>query len=710
MPQLNERLLHLRYKWSLKKFLAELLEKRWMDAIIPFVVMVTVIIVFGSQVDNYFSPMVLSMTARDFAEPGFVALAMAICLISGGIDLSVGGIFAIVNFLALLLIHVHGWPVIMVVPASLLIGAILGALNGLLIGFLKTKAFLTTLVTMISFRAIVKLLNLKYATEIALSAKNKPYESAAWEFLGDGSLFGIPSDVVVLIGVALLGHILLTRSRPGWHLYAVGGGRRSARHVGIKVERIIFFVYVISGILTAIGAVFYAARLDSAASETGVGLEILVLMSVVLGGVSIMGGKGTPGRALMGIVIVMVVMNALLRLGVDSAMNSLIQGLILLFAIGVDVKWLKHLYASIEKIYVVPTYLSLPKALDPRPGSGTVFEFNDKMKNTETIGLDQVDGPEDVILDQKGRLYGSVRQGWIVRFSGENFSKREIFANLGGRPLGMAFDKNKNLVVCVGGMGLYGVKPDGEVFKITDETNRTWTRLKDDSRIRLADDCDIAQDGKIYFSEATIRYKMEDWPIDGQECRPNGRLICHDPATGITKTVVRNLIFPNGVCLAHDGKSILIGLTWKCDVLRYWIEGPKKGKIETLISGLPIYIDNINRASDGTYWLASVGLRTPVYDLAMKMPSFRLRMVKFVPSDEWLYPNVNWGCVIKFNEQGQVLESYWDPTGAFSHVTSMREHKGYLYMGGLHNNRIGRLKIKGADSEWTGPNSYWGNR
>ncbi|MEE4352236.1 MAG: SMP-30/gluconolactonase/LRE family protein [Desulfatiglans sp.] len=710
MSQLNDGLLQLRYRWSFKKFLAELLEKRWMDGIIPFGIMICVILVFGSQVENYFSPDVLAMTAREFAEPGFVALAMAVTLISGGIDLSVGGMFAIINFLSLMLTHIYGWPALAVVPAALAVGALMGALNGFLIGFLKTRAFLTTLVTMIAFRAIVKLLNLEFAPKIALSAKTTFYESTVWDYMGDGSFLGIPSNVVILLVVAFIGHVLLTRSRPGWRVYAVGGGRRSARHVGIKVERTIFFVYVISGILTALGAVFYAARLDSAASETGMGLEILALMAVVLGGVSILGGKGTPGRALMGIVIVMVITNALLRLGIDSALNSLIQGLILLFAIGIDVKWLKHLYASIEKIYVVPTYLSLPKALDPRPGSGTVFEFNDRLKDAETIGLDQIDGPEDVILDRQGRLYGSVRQGWIVRFSGDDFSKRDIFANIGGRPLGMAFDRDENLVVCVGGMGLYGVRPDGEVYKMTDETNRTWTRLKDDSRIRLADDCDIAPDGKVYFSEATIRYKMEEWPVDGQECRPNGRLICYDPATDRTKTIVRNLIFPNGVCLAHDGRSILIGLTWKCDVLRYWLEGPKKGRIETVISGLPIYIDNINRASDGNYWLASVGLRTPVYDLAMRMPSFRLRMVKFVPPDEWLYPNVNWGCVIKFNEQGDVLESYWDPLGNYAHVTSMREHMGYLYLGGLHNNRIGRIKIQGADPEWTGPDSYWGKK
>jgi ribose transport system permease protein len=635
---------------------------------------------------------------------------MAITLISGGIDLSVGSMFALVNFLALFLTAVYKWPIAGVIVVCLAAGVVMGMFNGFLIGFMKTKAFLTTLVSMISIRALVKMLYLKHGTDIALEGKIEPYESHVWDFLGEGFVFAIPSNVFVLMVIALIMHIFLTRSRHGWRVTAVGGGRRPARHVGIQVEKTVFFTYAFSGLLTAMGALFYAARLHSAASETGVGLEILTLMAVVIGGVSISGGKGTPGRVLIGIIIVMVIMNALLRSGVGGALNAFIQGAILIIAIGFDVKWLKHLFAAIEKIYVVPTYLKIPKPQDPRPGSGTVFAFNSKLEDTESIGVDQVDGPEDVILDREDRLYGCDRRGLIIRFSGADYSEREVFANVGGRPLGMAFDKEMNLIVCVAGMGLYGVRPDGEVFKMTDETNRNWTRVRDDSRIRMADDCDIAADGKVYFSELTNRYEMDDWPIDAQEGRPNGRLICYDPVRGKTRTVVKDLVSPNGVCIAHDGRSVLIALTWLSKVLRYWIEGPKKGKVETVINTLPIYPDNINRASDGNYWLASVGLRTPAYDLAMEMTRFRIRMVKFVPRDEWLYPNVNWGCVLKFNEKGEVLEALWDPKGIFVHVTSMREHKGSLYLGGLHANRIGRIKLDSANPNWVGPEAYWGKK
>ncbi len=93
-----------------------------------------------------------------------------------------------------------------------------------------------------------------------------------------------------------------------------------------------------------------------------------------------------------------------------------------------------------------------------------------------------------------------------------------------------------------------------------------------------------------------------------------------------------------------------------------------------------------------------VGMRSPALDLAWKMPGFRQRMGKRVPIDEWLFPNINTGCVIKFNERGEVLESLWDLRGV-NHpmITSMREHRGYLYLGGIANNRIGRYKLDGAD-------------
>jgi ribose transport system permease protein len=284
----------------------------------------------------------------------------------------------------------------------------------------------------------------------------------------------------------------------------------------------------------------------------------------------------------------------------------------------------------------------------------------------------------------------------------------EVFAHIGGQPLGMAFDRRDNLYVCIGGMGLYRITPDRKVEKVTDETNRSLYSVNDDSRLRLADDLDIADDGRIFFSEATVRYEMHEWPVDGLEARGNGRIICYDPNTGTTRTVLRGLKFPNGICIASDGQSILFAETFGCSIKRYWFDGPKAGKTEAVIDNLPGYPDNINLASDGNYWLAMVGMRSPALDLAWKMPGFRKRMGKRVPIDEWLFPNINTGCVIKFNERGEVLDSLWDLRGV-NHpmITSMREHRGYLYLGGIANNRIGRYKLAGADPDFVQYERRW---
>ena len=106
-----------------------------------------------------------------------------------------------------------------------------------------------------------------------------------------------------------------------------------------------------------------------------------------------------------------------------------------------------------------------------------------------------------------------------------------------------------------------------------------------------------------------------------------------------------------------------------------------------------------------------VGMVKPVFDLGLRMPAFRRQMVQKVARDEWLYPNMNTGCVIKFDASGQVLDVLWD-LGGENHpmITSIREHKGHLYLGGIYNNRVGRIPIAGADPNWNSLEAYWGAR
>jgi len=704
---MREAITRLRYRYWPDHWLGEILSKRWTETAIPVFVLLIVGFWLSQSIHNFLSLSSLADTARQASEIGFIALGMALVVIVGGIDLSVGSMFALTDFCALFTLDVLGWPVSLVALATIVCGMLLGAVNGVLIGYLRLRAFITTLITLIIYRSAFDLLIQGYSNDIAAAFPDFP----SWDFLGNGTVLGTPSVALLYIIVAIFGHIFLTRLRPGWHITAIGGSRRSAYNSGVAVRRTIALCYVASGGLTAIGALFFAARLGTVGGDIGVGLEIIVLTATVLGGITLGGGRGSVTKSMVGTLIVLLIINGLTTLNARGGVNRIVLAGILLTAAIVDIRWLKNRSRIISKVYVSPTYLALPGPPSTEIGGGGPFEQNDKLRAVTLIGLGRIEAPEDVILDRNDNLYAGSRDGYINRFFAPDYERMEVFAHIGGQPLGMAFDRKDNLYVCVGGMGLYRVAPDGKVEKATDETNRSLHSVNDDSRLRLADDLDIADNGLVFFSEATVRYEMDEWPIDGLEARGNGRIICYDTNTGRTHTVLRGLKFPNGICIASDGQSILFAETWGCSVKRYWFDGAKKGLVETVIDNLPGYPDNINLASDGNYWLAVVGMRSPALDLAWKMPGFRQRMAKRVPSDEWLFPNINTGCVVKFNEKGAILESYWDLKGV-NHpmITSMREHRGYLYLGGIANNRIGRYKLQGADPNFAQYEKRWGKQ
>lgn len=227
--------------------------------------------------------------------------------------------------------------------------------------------------------------------------------------------------------------------------------------------------------------------------------------------------------------------------------------------------------------------------------------------------------------------------------------------------------------------------------------------------MRLADDLGIADDGRVFFSEATTRYGMHECPVDRLEGRGNGRISCYDPKTNKTRTVLCGLKFPNCICVASDGQSILFAETWDCSIKRFRFDGPKKGRVETVVDNLPGYRENINLASDGNFWLDLVGMLPPALDPARQTPKFRKQMAKRASSDDWLFPNINSGGFVKFNEQGGVVESLWD-RHVVNHpmITSMREHKVCLYQGGTQGNRIGALGLDGADPTFNQCGKRWG--
>jgi ribose transport system permease protein len=694
-----------RYRLVPDHVVGEILTKDWIDNAIPVIILVLSVGVFASLIPGFLSVSSLVELIRQMGELTFVTLGMAIVVLAGGIDLSVGSIFALSNFLTLAFVNMLGWPLYAALPAVVVVCALVGLINGLLIGYLRLRAFLTTLATLIIIRAGVDYLLFLYGSDVVASTP----DSAFWDFLSFGTVLGIPFNYFAALATAIVLHILLTRIRLGWHIRAIGGSRRSAHNAGIRVRRTVCITYVISGLLTGVAGILYAARLNNAGTEAGVGLEVVALTAAVLGGNSLGGGRGSIPKAVLGAFVVELFINTLLRFGLPSGANPLAVGLILLCAVAIDVRWVKNRHKLLSRIYVSPTYFAAPPKPSVARASASPYALNDKLWDAEPIALDQVDGAEDVAFDRDDNLYCGSRHGDILRFRAPEYTERELFAHVGGHPLALHFDGQGALFTCVSGMGLYKVTPEREVVKLSDETNRSWFSIIDDSRMRLADDMDFAPDGRVFFSEATIRYDVTDWPTDSLEARGNGRLICWDPKTNKSRTVLPHRRFPNGVCMVGDGQSLIFAETWICTINRYWFDGPKKGQVECIIPDMPGYPDNIRRSSDGNFWVAMIGMRTPTLDIAMRMPGFRRRMAQRVAFEEWIYPNINTGGIVKFDLQGKVLGSLWDSSGEkHPMITSMREHKGYLYIAGIYNNRIGRYKIPAADPTFNDRDLYWG--
>ena len=251
----------LRYRYVPDHIVGEVLGRRWMDNVIPVTLLVALTLYLISAIPNFTSLGNLSDTSRQLGEFGLVVIGMTIVMLGGGIDLSVGSSFALANLTALALINVAKWPLEAAIAATVAVGALVGLVNGFLIGFLRLRAFLTTLVMMTLIRAIFELLLQHYSVRIATS----DVDSDVWDFIGSGSILGAPVSLAVLIVVAIIAHVALSRLRIGWRITAVGGSRRAAYNAGIPVRATVCLTYVIAGVLTSCAGILYAARLPAPA-------------------------------------------------------------------------------------------------------------------------------------------------------------------------------------------------------------------------------------------------------------------------------------------------------------------------------------------------------------------------------------------------------------------------------------------------------------
>jgi rhamnose transport system permease protein len=298
--------------------------KREISAATAYAVLLLVVAIVAP---SFFRPENLSDLALNNAPALLVAVGMTWVILAAEIDISVGSLFAVCSVAAGLLAK-EGVPIPLLLPGVVLIGAAMGSVNGVLVGFFRLPSIIVTLATMVAWRD-----GLRWATEGAW-VEQLP---ANFQWFGMGQ--GAAQWLIVLTSLVVLGALawVLRNLGAGRSVYAVGSDAEAARLAGIDPQRVGFWVFVLMGALVGLAALLNAVRFAAVPSNAGVGLELKAIAAVVVGGAAITGGRGTLIGTLIGAALLGTIGTALTFLGIDPFWEKAIQGAIILAALASDV-------------------------------------------------------------------------------------------------------------------------------------------------------------------------------------------------------------------------------------------------------------------------------------------------------------------------------------------------------------------------------------
>jgi rhamnose transport system permease protein len=277
----------------------------------------------------FLTPDNLIEVVRQSAEIGLIALAMTLVIITAGIDLSVGSIVGLSIIMMGMLWEDAGLPLWVAVLLALLTGTLLGGFNGTLITLIGIPPLIVTLATMAGFRGIA------LGMSQARSIRNFP---EGFLHLGQGYAVGIPVQVWILAVAALLFHLALTRTAWGRSVFGIGANEAAARLSGVLVNRVKLQVYMLSGFMSALAAVIYAAHVSVAKPDAGLGFELTAITAVVLGGTAVSGGEGGVLGTLIALLMVGFLRSGLTLARVPSEAQDMMVGLLLVLVVAVD-RW-----------------------------------------------------------------------------------------------------------------------------------------------------------------------------------------------------------------------------------------------------------------------------------------------------------------------------------------------------------------------------------
>lgn len=294
----------------------------------PLIGLILIIILLSFLSENFFTLNNILNLLRQISINALIAFGMTFVILTAGIDLSVGSMLALGSALTAGMIT-SGMDPILAIFLGLLLGLLLGAMNGIIITKGKVAPFIATLATMTIFRGAT----LVYTEGKPITGLS---DSTAFEMIGKGYFFWIPVPVIIMIIVFVILFFLLNNTVFGKRVYAVGGNEEAATLSGVKTDNVKIWVYALTGMLSVLAGIILMSRLNSAQPTAGTMYELDAIAAVVIGGTSLMGGRGRITGTLIGCLIIGVISNGLNLLNVSSFYQQIVKGAVILFAVMLD--------------------------------------------------------------------------------------------------------------------------------------------------------------------------------------------------------------------------------------------------------------------------------------------------------------------------------------------------------------------------------------
>ena len=290
------------------------------------VVLVLLIVLFSFQTAHFFSATTFEAIANEIPTAIFIAIGMTFVLIIGGIDLSVGSVLALGSGLLGVAIVQWHWPLWAAIGLCVLSGALCGLLNGFLTIRFRLPSFIVTLGLMEAARG---------ATYLVTNSQTM-YIGSTIEAVDNATLFGLSLPFLVAIGFAIIAQFILTGTVFGRYAIALGTSEEAVRLSGIDTRPIKLAVFTLSGALAAVAGISYCAQLSAADPNAGNGFELAAIAAVVIGGTSLMGGRGSVINSLFGVLVIAVLETGLAQIGAQESVKRMVTGAVIIIAVIVD--------------------------------------------------------------------------------------------------------------------------------------------------------------------------------------------------------------------------------------------------------------------------------------------------------------------------------------------------------------------------------------